>query len=132
MQPLALARDASEADVTGRGIDRLWVPGGGAIAPAIVGRAQMRAAFQDLAGDAAFGLAGVVAQLLSATARVLGDATGFAGVGGMPGIEPIGSPFPNVADHVVKAVSIRREGRDGRCTLVAVSGQVLPGKAPLP
>src|SRR5262245_23827340 len=113
MQPFALASDASEADVTSRCIDRLRVPGGRAIAPAIVGRAQMRAALQDLAGYAAFGLARVVAQLLSATARVLGDATGFAGVGGMPGIEPIGGPLPDVADHVVKAVSVRREGRDG-------------------
>src|SRR5262245_60958590 len=113
MQPLALARDASEAHVTGRGIDRLRVPGCRAIAPAVVGCAQMRAALQDLAGYAAIGLAWVVAQLLSATARILGDATGLVGVGGMSGIEPIGGPFPDVADHVVEAVPVRWEGRDG-------------------
>src|SRR5215469_15531427 len=44
--------DAAETDVAGRGIDGLGVPCRRAVAAAVVGRAQMRAALQYLARDA--------------------------------------------------------------------------------
>ena len=44
--------DAAEADMAGRGVDRLGVARGRAIAAAIVRRAQMRAALQHLARNA--------------------------------------------------------------------------------
>lgn len=47
--------DTPEADVAGRGIDRLRVARGGAVALAVIGGAQMRPAFQHLAADALVG-----------------------------------------------------------------------------
>ena len=69
--------DAAEADVARRGIDRLRVTRRRTVAAAVVGRAQMRAALQDPARDPRFRLAGIVALILAAAARVLGDAAGF-------------------------------------------------------
>src|SRR6266851_10226252 len=63
--------DAAEADMAGRGIDRLGVARCGAIAPAIVGRAKVRAALQHLAWNAHGGLARIVARLDGRAARVL-------------------------------------------------------------
>src|SRR5262249_53317361 len=45
---------------------------------------------------------------------------------------PIGGPFPDVADHVVKAVAVRRKRRDRRGALVAVERQVLAWERALP
>ena len=45
---------------------------------------------------------------------------------------PIGGPFPDIADHVVQAVAVRRERGDGRCALEAVRAKVLPRKFTLP
>src|ERR1700752_4559729 len=42
---------ASESDVARRGVDGLGVPRCGSVTPAIVGRAQMRAALEHLAGN---------------------------------------------------------------------------------
>src|SRR5690349_21204596 len=64
--------DAAKSDMAGRRIDRLGMACGGAIAPAVVGRAEVRAALQDLAGNFDRGLAGVVAALHRRAARILG------------------------------------------------------------
>ena len=67
--------------MAGRGIDRLRMPRRRAIAAAIIRRAQMRAALDDLARDFDVGLARVVAALLAAAARILGNAARLRRVG---------------------------------------------------
>src|SRR5216683_1726662 len=76
--------DAAEADMAGRGVDRLGMARRGPIAPAIVGRAEVRAAFQHFARDAHGKLARVVARFHRSTARILRHAAGLGRVGGVP------------------------------------------------
>src|ERR1700689_3762735 len=45
---------------------------------------------------------------------------------------PIAGPLPNVSRHIVKTVSIRREGADWRGSFIAVEQEILPGKLTLP
>ena len=45
---------------------------------------------------------------------------------------PIRGPFPDIADHVVKTVAIRRERTYRRGMLVTVEGLVFSGKVTLP
>ena len=65
---------AAEPDMAGRGIDRLGVARGGAIAAAIIRRAEMRAAFQDFARDADVWLTWIKARFLAPAARIARDA----------------------------------------------------------
>src|SRR5262249_22315721 len=41
-------------------------------------------------------------------------------------------PLPDIADHIVEAIAVRRVCANWRGPLVAVFKQVLPGKLPLP
>src|SRR5690349_9078162 len=45
---------------------------------------------------------------------------------------PVGRPLPDIADHVVEAVAVRRESSDGRGALVSVALQVLVWEGALP
>src|SRR5438046_3136892 len=45
---------------------------------------------------------------------------------------PIGTPFPGVAGHVIKAVAVRWEGRDGGEAFVTVFVGVVIGERSLP
>ncbi len=87
---------------------------GRTIAPAIVRRAEMRAPLKDLARNSDVGLAGVVAVAFRPATRIFRDATRFRRVGLVLGREPIAGPLPDIADHVVDAVAVRREGRHRR------------------
>jgi hypothetical protein len=53
--------DAAEADMARRRVDRFGMARGRAVTAAIIGRAEMRAAFQNLARDPDLRLAGIVA-----------------------------------------------------------------------
>src|ERR1700692_2700698 len=123
---------AAKADMAGRGIDRFGMACGGAVAAAIVWRAQMRTALQDLARNFDIGLTGVVASILAAAARILRNATGFWRVGLVLRGVPVGGPFPDIADHVVDAVAVRRECVHWRRSLVAVEREVLVRECALP
>src|SRR6266702_6224968 len=111
--------------MAGRSIDRLGVPRGRAITAAIVRRAEVRAAFQDFSRDLDVGKARVIARLLAAAAGIARDAAGLCGLGGVPRRPPVGGPFPDIADHVVEAVAVRREGHDRRGTLEPILAEVL-------
>ena len=87
---------------------------GRTIAPAIVRRAEMRAPLKDLARNSDVGLAGVVAVAFRPATRIFRNATRFRRVGLVLGREPIAGPLPDIADHVVDAVAVRREGRHRR------------------
>ena len=113
-----------------RGIDRLRMAGGRAIAAAIIGRAQVRAAFDDLAGNFDLRLAGVEACGLGPAARIVRNAARLRRVGFVLLRPPIGGPFPDVADHVVDAVAVGRECHHRRGALEAVLARFSCGKLP--
>src|SRR5262245_62064978 len=69
--------DAPKAEVARRGIGRLGVAGRWAITAAIARRAQMRAAFDDLARDLDLRLARIVAAVFAPAARVFRNAAGL-------------------------------------------------------
>jgi hypothetical protein len=96
------------------GVDRLGHPGGGSVPPAVVLRAEVRAALDHLPGDpdAELHLPGVVAQLAVAPWGIGGGAAGVRDVGVV--LEPVGGPFPHVARHVVEVIAVRRERADRR------------------
>src|SRR6266699_523785 len=104
--------DASKSHVTRGRIDRLGVSRGGPVAAAIVWRAQMRAAFQNLAGNSDLRLAGIEASVLASAARIFRNTARLWRVCFMLLRIPVGRPFPDIPDHVVDAVAVRREGRD--------------------
>src|SRR5262245_28378938 len=123
---------AAEPDVAGRRVDRLRIAGGRPVAPAIVGRAQVRSALEHLPGNPDIRLARIVALRLAPAARVVGNAARAERLGLVLGPVPVGGPFPHVADHVVDAVSVWREGVDRRRALIAVGEEILPRKLALP
>src|SRR5262245_38938719 len=110
------SNDAAEADVAGRSVDRLGVARRRAVAPAVDRCAKVRAALDDLAGDFHLRLAGIVAGLFGAAARSFRNAAGVQRIRFVLLREPVGGPFPGVADHVLDAVAIRRECSDRRGT----------------
>src|SRR6516162_7848330 len=118
--------------MAGRGIDRLGMARGGAVTAAIIWRAEMRAAFQDLARNLDLRLAGIVARVLAAAARVLRDAAGLRRIGLVPGRPPVGGPFPDIADHVADAVAVRRKRGHRRGALIAVLTEILDREISLP
>ena len=118
--------------MAGGRVDLLRVTRSRPVAPAVVRRAQVRAAFDDLAGNLDVGGRRVVAALLASAARILRNAASLRRVGFVPGRVPVGGPFPDVADHVVEAVAVRRERRDRRGAFEAVLVMVLARKFALP
>src|SRR3984885_2518158 len=76
---------APEAHMTHGRVDRLRMARRRPVAAAIIGRAQMRAALDDFAGNSDLGLARIVAVSLDAAARVFRNAARLWRVAGMPG-----------------------------------------------
>src|ERR1700732_1688122 len=105
---------------------------GRAVAAAVIRRAQMRAAFDDLAGNLDLRLAGVVAAILAPAARIFRNAARLRRVGFMLGGPPIGGPLPDIADHVVDAVAVGRKRHHRRGPAEAVFATVLVWKISLP
>src|SRR6266700_120277 len=124
--------DASKSHVTRGRIDRLGVSRGGPVAAAIVWRAQMRAAFQNLAGNSDLRLAEIEAFVLHSAARIFRNAARLRHIGFMSLRVPIGRPFPDIPDHVVNAVAVRREGRDRRGAIETVGAEILLREFALP
>src|SRR6478736_3929663 len=118
--------------MTRGGIDRLGMARSRPVASAVVRRAQMRAAFDDLLWNLHVGRSGVVAVVLAPAARVLRNAAGLWGVGFVPRRVPVGRPLPDVADHVVKSVTVWRKCADRRRALEAVRIGVLVREFTLP
>src|SRR5271166_2586714 len=67
----SLSDNASEPDVACRRVDVLGVSRGGPVAAAVIGRAEVRSAFQHPARNADFRLAGIVALHLRSAAGIL-------------------------------------------------------------
>src|SRR5262245_19486115 len=98
-------QDCPEPEVCRAEIDLLGMAGRWAVAGAVVGRAQMRSAFD----HPRFRLAG--SKTDAGALRAGGIDCGLAR---MAWAIPIARPFPNVADHVVEAVAVRLEASN-RC-----------------
>ena len=92
----------------------------------------MRAAFKDLARDFDLGQAGVVAVFLASAARIFRNAARLRRVGLVLGRPPIGGPFPDIADHVVDAVAVRRKRHHRRGALVTVLAFIFVREISLP
>src|SRR6516164_3529439 len=132
LQSRLVPDDAAEADVAGGGVDGLGVARRRTITPAVIRGAQMRPALQYLPWDADVRLAAVVATLLRSAARILGRATRTGRGDLVTRAVPVRRPLPDVADHVVETVAVRRIGRYGRGTCIAVGARVLVRKFSLP
>src|SRR5262245_28415583 len=124
------AHDAAESKVTRGGVHHLRHPSGRPIATAVIRGTEVRPALHDLAGDPDLRGSGIVAVLTSATTRVGDRAAGSFDLAVI--LEPVGRPLPHVTVHIEQAVPIRRKRADGRCPLVAVFDEVLPGELTLP
>src|SRR5690606_8917949 len=98
----------------------------------VVRRAQMRAALDHLSWNPNCRLMFIEASGLWATAWILRDAATLRFLVGVSARPPVRRPFPDIADHVVQAVSVRREDADRRSTLEAVVQKVLVWEAALP
>src|SRR6185295_4917981 len=127
-----LSFDAAEPNVTGRSVDRFGMARRRPVATAVIGRAQMRPTLEHLARDLDVGRTRVVALVFATAARVFRDTAGLRRIGLMLGRVPIGRPFPDIADHVVEAIAVRRKRRHRRCPLIAVGRQILVRKLALP
>ena len=114
------------------GIDRLRMARCRPVTSAVVRRAQMRAAFDDLPWDLHICRSGIEAVGLAAAARILRNAAGLCRIGLMFWRIPVGRPFPDVADHVVQSVRVRRECGYRRSAFEAVGLGVLTRKFTLP
>src|SRR6266850_237446 len=124
--------NAPEADMACRGVDRLGMTRGRTIAAAVVGSAEMRAAFKHLAWNPDIRLTRVVTRSLRSAAWILGNAARLRRIGLVLLRIPIGRPFPDVADHVVQAIAVGRKRCHRRCTIEAVRAKVLAWKFALP
>ena len=118
--------------MTGGSIYRLRMTGCRPVASAVVRRAQMRAAFDDLAWNFHIGRSGVDSCRPRGHRADSRDAASLRGIRLMLWRIPVCRPFPDVADHVVEAVPIWRECGDGRRTLEAIGIDILPRKFTLP
>src|SRR6188768_3009009 len=106
--------------MTRRRIDRFGMPRRRPVATAIIGGAKMRASLQDFSRNPDRGLTSVVAGVLAAAARILRNAAGLWRIGFVLLRPPVGGPFPDVSDHVVDAVAVRRKRGHRRGALIAV------------
>ena len=106
--------------------------GGGAVTATVIRRAQMRAAFDDLARYLGRRLAWVVTSFRRAAARVFRDAAWLWRIGLVLGRPPISGPLPDVADHVVNAVAVRRKRRHRRGTIEPVLAAIFVREISLP
>src|SRR6185437_9405982 len=95
---------------------------------AVVGRAEIRAAFEHLARNAHIWLRWVVALLHGAAAWVVRRATRLDWVASVVWLIPVVGPFPDVACHVIEPVAIRRERADRHRFGMAPHANVLPGE----
>src|SRR5690348_8121433 len=96
--------------MTSRGIDRLRMTRGRPVAPAIVRRAKMGTTFDHFARNLDFGVAWIVALLRTRASRIDRHAAGMLLL--VARDIKVGRPLPDIADHVVEAMAVRRIGAD--------------------
>src|ERR1700733_15063578 len=92
----------------------------------------MRAALEHPAWNLDLRQPRVVARGLRSTARVFRNAARLRRIGFVLLRIPVRRPFPDIADHVVQAVAVRRECGDWGCALETVFAKILARKFALP
>src|SRR5579871_3402092 len=102
------------------------------VTSAIVWRAEMRAALDHLARNPAERQRWIVAVMFGAAPRIFGNATGFLRVGLVLRCIPVAGPLPDIADHVVNAVTVRGISGHRRGPFEAVIAAVLEREMTLP
>src|SRR6516165_9109374 len=126
------SNDAPESQVACRRVHVLSMAGRGAVAAAVIRRAKMRTAFNNLAGNLGGRQARIVAIFLAPAARIFGNAARFGSIRRMLRGPPVSGPFPDIADHVVDAVTIGRKRGHRRGAVEAVLAFVFVWKISLP
>src|SRR5260370_34449 len=116
---------AAKPDMAGGCVDRLGVARGRTVTAAGNWGAEMRATPGHPSGDFDIRLAGVITCGLGAAAWIFRDAAGFGRIGVVLLSVPVGGPFPDIADHVVNAVSVRHECGNRGGSFVTVVVQIL-------
>ena len=92
----------------------------------------MRATFENFSWNSDSRLTGIEARRLRPAARIFRDAARFRRIGLVPGGPPVNGPFPDIADHVVDAVAVRRERGYRRSALKTVPAKILVREIALP
>src|SRR6516165_6177678 len=115
-----------------RGIDRLGMARGRTVAAAVVRCAKMRAALDDFSRNFDLRQTRIVACSLWAATRVFRNAARLRRVGLVLGRPPICGPLPDVADHVVKAVTVWWKCHDRRGALETIFAAILVREIALP
>src|SRR5262245_59635118 len=94
-------RRAAKPDMGGGTVHRLRMPRRGPVTPAVILRAQMRAALEHLAPEAMRAIARIAAAGLIAAPRIARRTAGSRGtLRGIGFAVPVGRPLPDIADHV--------------------------------
>src|SRR6266566_8510080 len=122
----------AEADMAGRGINRLGNTCRRAITQAVIRRAEERPAFEHLSWDAELRLRRINTLLSCPPSRIDRDAACPGRVFWMMLLVPVRRPFPYIASHIIQPIAIRWEGAHGRRPFIVIFHQVLPGKLSLP
>ena len=99
-----------------------------AVAQAVLGRAQVRAALEHPARDARARFGGCRGEQVRPRARVDRHLAGHL----VPRRVEVGRPLPHVAGDVVEPIAVRRERHDGRRADPALGARVVVGEPPLP
>jgi len=115
-----------------RPVDGLREGRGRSVATAVVGRAQVRAALDDLARNPDLGLGGIDAGLPVRTARVGRDAARVLRGVGMSGCVPVCRPLPHVADHVDQVEPLDGNDPTGEVRSQPSSRSLRQGNVPCP
>src|SRR5262245_25545386 len=104
--------------MAGGGVDRLGHSRCGAIALAIIRRAQIRAAFHHSSRNLHVRRPRVVTLFGLSTTRIETRATSLFDLAVL--LIPVDGPLPNIPGHVVKPISIRRKRSDRRGPFVTI------------
>src|ERR1700681_3451613 len=118
--------------MAGGRIDRLRMARRGPVAAAIIRRAEVRSSLQHLARNPDVRQTRIVACVLAAAARILWNTARLRRIGFVLRRVPVRGPFPDIADHVVKAVAVRSKGFYRRGAVVSVEVEILQRKIALP
>jgi hypothetical protein len=113
---MRLPDNATKADMAHSGIDWLGVTGHRAITPAVVGGAEMRAAFDDFARNV----------------RIARNAAALRGMRVIVGRELVSRPLPYVPDHIKQTIAVRRKRSHRRGSRVSIGYKVFMWKRTLP
>src|SRR5262245_29113676 len=92
----------------------------------------MRPALEDFTWNLYLRLTQIVAFAFFCAARIARNTTGLLLFFRVLRFIPICGPLPDVADHVIDSMAVRRICTNGRCSFVSVFTSVLPWKFALP